>query len=507
MAFRTHSLRTARPAREFQLVTRPAPRSLLLSRCGSPAATGRTAGAATGLLCCVLSCASRVPVELEPLAPGPTPSFATRLAGIDVAHVDLYGGIQDSYQEGSLRVATIEGSVEVLEIDGQPRSTGSASQVKGYSLGGHPVRLSFEYGRPSFDDEGAPLDSTRVTVDLAWMEAPAASPAWAAGELLKALDPSDSATVWIHGRGVASSRSAAPERLGLAPMLLHAQRVQELASLADAEALAAIPAGAPFAEAGEEPRSQPALEAFLEFCEAELLVRRGRGGLSSVFAPADAWFGGTLTLKAGDAGESLRSLAGAMHRVFLQGSPKGPGWGAAEVARLHQPSVTDEWAVPRLLLMRQMMGESEFRSLLRSFIDNHRGGDAVGWEEFAAAAEDAAPGFGSRFVRSWLRNSREPRVKTRWTYDESRGRVLLRVDQVHELQGGASAPAYPFLLPVRVTTAAGEVTDHLLEVDKRRDLLEVPSSETPAQLDVDPDGLLGALMSMESAGSDSTEAK
>ena len=496
MVFRIPTLRSARPAREFQVATCRAQRRNSHRRYGLLLHCGLAAG--------VLSCVGRAPLALEPLKPGPAPSFASRLAGIDVAHVDLYGGTHGSYSTQSLGVAKIEGSIEAIqpEID-----SGAPSPIeRGYSLGGQPVRLSFEYGRPRFTDEGVMSDSKRVTVEISWIEPPTEGSSWAAFELLSALNPDDSATVWVHSRGSAGSplAAAAPERLGLAPMLLHAQRVEELSSAAAADALAAIPAGAPFAEGRAEPKSELALEAFLEFCEAELLVRRGSGALPSLVAPADTWFGGALKLKAGPEGDALRSLAAMMHHLFLEALPTDLGWDAADAARLHEPSVTDEWAVPRLVLMRQMIGALEFRSLLRIFLEEHRGGPAVGWQEFAVTAEETAPGFGARFVRSWLRNKREPKVKTRWTFDAARGRVLLRVDQVHELQGGAAAPAFPFLVSVRLTSATGEVVDHLLEVDKRRDLLEMPALEAPAQLDIDPDGALSALMSIQSVETEST---
>ncbi len=495
MAFRTPSLFGARSPRELQVATRVAASTLLRIRCGLPLGGCVVAG--------LLGCARSAPVELEPLVPAAPPSFATRLAGIDVAHVEIYGGTHGSYSADDLRVARIEGSKDAhqVEDDGGLRKR----TASGYVLGGHPVRLSFDYGSLYFDAEGAP-EGERVTVDVAWIDPPAMKPLEAAEALLSALDPGDSATVWFDaGLGQLGNVSATGlERLGLAPMLLHSQRVAELSDAAEAEALAAIPAGAPFADGGEEPTPTLALEAFLAFCESELLVRRGADALPSLAAPADAWFGGTLPLKPGPAGAALRSLAGVMHRLFLESvaGTSPDGWDVADAARLHRPSVTDEWAVPRFLLLRQMMGATKFRTLLRSFVDTHRGGEPVGWEEFAAAAEDAVPGFGARFVRSWLRNSTEPRVKTRWTFDAARERVLLRVDQVHELQAGAAAPAFPFLLPVRVTSLEGEVMDHLLEVDKRRDLLEVPASAAPAALEVDPDGALRELMSLESRGAE-----
>ncbi len=464
-----------------------------------------------GFLLGLVGCARSLPQELEPLAPAPAPSFATRLAGIDVAHVDLYEGARGGDPSRDLRVARIEGSMEAVQADvnGGVRGT----QSSGYTLGGHPVRLSFDYGSLYFDEQGAP-EAKRVTVDLSWIEPPVAAPLWAATQLLSALDPSDSATVWVHGQGADPAGPAAAERLGLAPMLLHAQRVAELSTAAEDEALAAIPAGAPFAESDVEPTSDLALDAFLTFCETELLVRRSADALPSLAAPADAWFGGLVPLVAGPDGAALRSLPGVMHRLFVESlaekslSGASPaGWNLQDAMRLHRPSVSDEWAVPRFLLMRQMMGEPQFRALLRSFVDTHRGGGAVGWSEFVPAAEAAVPGFGARFVRSWLRNSTEPKVKTRWTYDAARERVLLRVDQVHELQGGAAAPAFPFLLPVRVKSPSGVVTDHILEVDKRRDLLEVPASEFPEQLGVDPEGTLRPLMSIESTGAGSTGAE
>lgn len=488
MAIRIPSLWSARPVRELQVATRCTSRAVGQTR--------RHWLAPVGLALAFQSCAGQLPVEVEldPLVPTYAPSLAERLAGMDIAHIDLYGGV---HSDGDQRIATLEGSMDaiVVEADG-----GSRNPVDtGYSLGGESVRLSFDYGPLMFDGAGAQVDAKRVTVEIAWIAAPPFGPAQAAIELLSALDPGDRATVWIHEPSL-GQEPAYPERLGLSPMLLHAQHMRDLVAAAEAEALAAIPAGAPFADSGAVSIPEAAHEDFLEFCEAELLVRRGSDAALSHAAPADAWFGGVVRLKGDPEGTSLRSLAAVMHRLFLERLETVPptGWDRSFAEQLHSPSASDEWALPRFMLLREMMGATEFRALLRTFVDEHRSGAPVGWEEFATAAEAAAPDFGARFVRSWLRNSTEPRVKIRWTHDEARGRILLRVDQIHELQGGAAAPVFPFHLPVRMTSAAGEVSDHLLGVNKRRDVLNVLVPDAPAKVEIDPDGRLRDLMTIES---------
>ncbi|MEM8714141.1 MAG: hypothetical protein AAGG01_24625, partial [Planctomycetota bacterium] len=294
------------------------------------------------------------------------------------------------------------------------------------------------------------------------------------------------------------------------------------AAAAAAAQAEAVPAGAPFArEAAVEGSSADALEAFLSYCEVELLVRRpgalsgivgeaGRetGTSSLVVPPAERWFGGLVAAKPGIEGAAIRGLAAELHRGFMQ-SLDGEAriaLGAEGLARLHVSDAGDDWVAPRLAALRETMegthGPESFRRVLRSLVDEHRvdragsagAGAAIGWEELADAAEKEAPDLGARFVRAWLRSTKEPVVKARWSFDAARERVLLRVDQVHELRGAGVPPAYPFRLEVLLVNGEGAPATAVLDVDKRRGLFEVPAGFEPADVQLDPEGKLKELM-------------
>ncbi|MFT7168793.1 MAG: hypothetical protein ACI80K_001927 [Paracoccaceae bacterium] len=437
------------------------------------------------LLAGVTACQGARPTDAEShgivRAVDPAEALGARLAGLDVLHIELFGDGQ--------RAARIEATIPSEGVEALQETTATAA----YELAGHPVRLSFLHAQVD------PAVVRRLTVTLTWQGAlPSAADASVSGEaLLNLLDPGDRATLRIHD--VASLRGM---DLGLAPLVLHARTLRELAQAAASEELAAIPAGAPFAPGADNAGpSLAAVQGFLAFCESELLVRRPTLLQFRSAAPADAWFGDLVAIDPGPEGAALRGLPGLMFQLYLGALPSDEA--RAEAAGLHALSVEDEWSVPRFLALREMMGEDAFRGLLRQFVDTHRGGDsAVGWEAFAEASEVAAPDLGARFVRAWLRNDSEPRVKTRWSYDEARGRVLLRVDQVHELRGGRNAPAFPFLLPVRVTDAEGKTLDRVLEVDKRRDLLEIEVPGQPVRFEVDPEDTLAPLLSLEASDTD-----
>ncbi|WP_145196300.1 M1 family metallopeptidase [Planctomycetes bacterium Poly30] len=420
-------------------------------------------------------------------AADPGRALVERLAGIDVLHVDLW--------ESGERAARIEG---LAQLDRTPSVAG------GYALAGRPVRLSFLHDPDA--DAAADGSLRRVVVELNWLGVdasalPAASVPASVEPLLRGLDPADRATLVVHTAG------GRPWDLGLAPLSYHAEQLREMALAEDAARSAAIPSAAPFAdsEPAGDALQRAALDPFLRFCEAELLVRRPDVQQPYGASPASVWFGDVVAIDPGPDGAALRCLSGLMHRLFLEDLPGGVA--AEEAERAHTPSLDEDWAVPRFLALREMMGKEAFRGLLRAFVDAHRGGKAVTWDDLATAAEAVAPDLGARFVRAWLRNPSEARVKTRWRYDEARGRVLLRVDQVHELQGGQVAPAFPFLLPVSITDAAGNVTREVLEIDKRRDLLEIDAPTLPVRFDVDPDETLAPLLTLEPSDPEDPEAR
>lgn len=217
-------------------------------------------------------------------------------------------------------------------------------------------------------------------------------------------------------------------------------------------------------------------EGFDAFCERTLLVRRPALTSESDLESATRWFGGVVPLQ-DDApvARSLPALLVAMHEGTV---PEGP----------------DAWPVARLLALSDRMGEEAFVEGLRAFVDEHRHGEAVGDGELLAALTAASPDVVPTFADAWLASDAFAVARVRDRFDSSRGRVLLRVDQLHAVTERAPE-AFPFQLEVELVFEDGEPAQrHTVDVTLRRHLFELETEREPARVVVDPDRRLDGLV-------------
>ena len=225
---------------------------------------------------------------------------------------------------------------------------------------------------------------------------------------------------------------------------------------------------------------------FARYCERLTLHRDHMAGASAPGGIARAWFGGLVAATNAEAPPVARTLADVTVALFARENENKArvlveeGW--------HVPSAHAAWATPRWLALHDMLGEEPFREALRRLVDTHGGGAPIGIAEVAASfeSEDA-----QAFVNAWFRGPSRPRVETSWRHDSERGRVLLRVDQTHEIKGDAIA-AYRFTLPVVIVTREGEAIERSVTVERRRELFEIPFEGTPVDVRVDPDATLAS---------------
>ncbi len=89
------------------------------------------------------------------------------------------------------------------------------------------------------------------------------------------------------------------------------------------------------------------------------------------------------------------------------------------------------------------------------------------------------------FFEAWVDTPGLADLDITWTHDAERGRVLLRVDQVHELRLGAPE-AYPITVGVWLHSEGGG-REHRVQLDRRRSLIEIPADERPSWLSFDPE--------------------
>lgn len=308
-----------------------------------------------------------------------------------------------------------------------------------------------------------------------------------------------------RARSVSSSRPAAvvPRALALAVALSFtacsgAGRAPEPA-LDEAAAPAVEPSGP---AARLEPLRAGApddpTEAFLRHCESTLLVRAGAAGDPGNGDLRSAWFGELVVPARGPSGHAIAALGDLLLETFREVDPDGAR--AVEASLGGPRSAPFEWAVPRLALLRERIGRPGFREVLRELVDRGRGGapqSAATLAAIVAETDEAA----AAWAGAWLASPARPQVAVQWRHDESRARLLVRVDQLHAV-GEGRPEAYPFTLSVRIVRGDGSLEDASVDVVARRDVLEVPCEGEPLSVSFDPDGALDGLVDLVSEGDD-----
>ena len=173
----------------------------------------------------------------------------------------------------------------------------------------------------------------------------------------------------------------------------------------------------------------------------------------------------------------LTSLDSAGHEALSSAS----AWEADRGAR----------AALVLELLREELDAGTYAAGLGTFLGTARGTEANGqtlqdaWE--AAAGRDL-----DQFFALWVHSRGGARLETSWTYDAERGRVLLRVNQVHSLEDG-EPEAYSFPANVHVEGSEGAVS-HEVAISERRNLIEFAQRDKPLWLRFDVGRRVPALV-------------
>lgn len=145
----------------------------------------------------------------------------------------------------------------------------------------------------------------------------------------------------------------------------------------------------------------------------------------------------------------------------------------------------DELRAPLVLdQLRTTLGPATYAEGLARFLGTARSSDdpdgALRRSMDAVTAFDLMP-----FFEAWVDSPGLADLDVSWTHDAERGRVLLRVAQLHEL--GLGAPeAYPITASVWLQNGA-DGSQHRVELDRRRSLIEIPAAEAPSWLSFDPE--------------------
>ena len=238
--------------------------------------------------------------------------------------------------------------------------------------------------------------------------------------------------------------------------------------------------------------------AFARFCERTLLARWPEDPAARPRVVARHWFGALVPPADGLEGAAIAALPAVLAELHAEAAGRDGVLEALTAEGAHAEELDAAWAVARHVVLRGEVGPEVYREALRSLVLERAGaGPPATWRELAAAFEAVGSPEGAAYVRAWLTGPARPRVEARWRWDGERGRVLVRVDQVHAIEDGAPA-AYPFTLPIRLVSSSGAIVDGEVEVTERRSLLPLECDDEPVALTFDPDGALAGRVDLRS---------
>ncbi len=143
----------------------------------------------------------------------------------------------------------------------------------------------------------------------------------------------------------------------------------------------------------------------------------------------------------------------------------------------------------RLHHLRFVVGERAFFAALRRYVAEHRG-RAVSTDDWRRALE-VESGLDLRsFFEQWLRSPGHPQFEVRWSWDASRQRVLVDVEQVQSPENGCPA-VFSTPVDIEVRDESGARTTRVT-VDQRRQRFELAGSSAPRWVVFDKHGWLPA---------------
>ena len=223
------------------------------------------------------------------------------------------------------------------------------------------------------------------------------------------------------------------------------------------------------------------------------------GGLVNAADWSEVWLHGGLAelaaqrwieLEQGDeAGQLARALGIEQALAAQERQPRALVHGTCrEPGDLLDQGLLAGVGATRLQLLRHLLGDDPFFAGLRRFVAEGAGRPARTAELLVALAGERADE-----LRPWFEQPGSPSLEISWTYDAGRERILLTVNQVHEVIGGVP-PVFEFPLDLELGLGA-EAERRRVQLSARRELFELPVSAEPRWVLGDPEAWLPVAIS------------
>ncbi|MDF1837884.1 MAG: M1 family metallopeptidase, partial [Planctomycetota bacterium] len=144
--------------------------------------------------------------------------------------------------------------------------------------------------------------------------------------------------------------------------------------------------------------------------------------------------------------------------------------------------------------LRSHIGESAFRRGVHLYVGANAG-RSVNTDDLRDAFERAAGRSLRRFFTQWVNQAGHPEFESSWRFDSERKRVLISLNQVHEVEDGLPQ-IFGGSMGVEIRLPEGR-TYHRIDFSKRRQAIELPCESTPIWVRLDPECVLPAKLTQK----------
>ncbi|MFT4647996.1 MAG: hypothetical protein ACI9X4_001211 [Glaciecola sp.] len=144
--------------------------------------------------------------------------------------------------------------------------------------------------------------------------------------------------------------------------------------------------------------------------------------------------------------------------------------------------------------LRSHMGEQAFRRGVHLYVGANAG-RSVNTDELRDAFERADGHSLRRFFEQWANQAGHPEFESAWRYDAERKRILIALNQVHEVEGGLPQ-IFGGSMGVEIRHQEGR-TYHRIQFSERRQAIEIPCATPPTWVRLDPESVLPAKLTQK----------
>lgn len=212
-----------------------------------------------------------------------------------------------------------------------------------------------------------------------------------------------------------------------------------------------------------------------------------------------ATYGEALWFEARDGADGyfdeIDDNARVAHRDRVARNPESMCWNVGGPASFGRAANPYPKGASILHMVREMLGDEVFFEGVHLYMKRH-GLATTETSDFRRALEDVSGRELAWFFDQWCQRPGCPEITVKGSWANGDLATLhLDITQTQPIDG--YTPAFRLTLPIRITTASGEVVERLVEMRERSASLAVPLGAEPVMVEVDPRATVLKLLTLD----------